>query len=147
MNKLLLFVLAIAAVGCATTSVDSMRAESRRLEDRAVEFYGQIKYEGDNSRRDRVSRDAQMLVESSRRLNRAIELRASSDQLISEFDIVSRDYDQLHKDLADAGYADQNRRVLEDFDRVTDAYRVVEGQFATRYSRVGYDSTRRPVRN
>jgi hypothetical protein len=65
--------------------------------------------------------------------------------LIAEFDVVSRDYEQLHQDLADAGYAEQNRRVLEDFDRVTDAYRVVESQFATRYSRVGYDATRRPV--
>jgi len=125
----------LAATACATTRVDPMRASSQRLEDRAGDFYAQIRYEGDNSRRDRISRDAQALSESARNLNAAVERRASSDQVAIEYDRVAKNYHRLQDDLADEGYAEQNRRVLEDFDRVTTAYRDVEAAFAERHAR------------
>jgi len=136
MGKIALACLAFVMVACGATRGDSLRVSSQRLEDRAAEFYSQIRYEGDNSRRDRVSRDAQALADSARSLNSAIERGLTRDQVREEFDRAARDYDRLQQDLADAGFADQNRRVLEDFDRVTDAYRDVESDFGARYSRV-----------
>jgi hypothetical protein len=135
-SSLALTCIAFAMVACATSRNDSMRASSQRLEDRASEFYSQIRYDGDNSRRDRVSRDAQALVDSARSLNNAVERGHTTEQVRVEFDRTVRDYDRLQQDMADAGFADQNRRVLEDFDRVTTAYRDVESAFGTRYSRV-----------
>ena len=126
---------ALTIAACATTRVDSMRASAQRLEDRSDEFYSQIRYTGDNSYRDRVSRDALALSEASRDLNRAVERRASSDQVALEYDRVVKNYRRLQDDLADEGYADQNRRVLEDFDRVTTAFRDVEAAFAERHAR------------
>jgi len=46
--------------------------------------------------------------------------------------LVADGYEQLHSRLADEGYADQNRHVLEDFDRVTAAYRSVEAGMSRR---------------
>jgi len=133
-NALVIGVVLLAAA-CATTRVDPLRASSQRLEDRTGDFYSQIRYEGDNSRRDRISRDAQALSESARGLNLAVERRASSDQVAIEYDRVAKNYHRLQDDLADEGYADQNRRVLEEFDRVTTAYRDVEAAFAQRHAR------------
>jgi uncharacterized membrane protein YccC len=136
LGSVVLALLAFVMVACATTRSDSLRISSQRLEDRASEFYSQIRYEGDNSRRDRVSRDAQALADSARSLNSAVDRGLTSEQVREKFDRASRDYDRLQQGLADAGFADQNRRVLEDFDRVTDAYRDVESAFGARYSRV-----------
>jgi hypothetical protein len=136
MSSVVLSCLAIVVVACAASRNDSMRASSQRLENRAGEFYSQVRYVGDISHRDRVSRDAQALADSSRDLNSAVEHGLASDQVRVEFDRAVRDYDRLQQDMADAGFADQNRRVLEDFDRVTAAYRDVESAFGTRYSRV-----------
>lgn len=134
-SNLLLACLAFAVVACATTRTDSMRDTSQRLEDRASEFYSQLRQDGDNRQRDKVSRDAQALAESARTLNRAVADRLPGDQVRIEYDRTARDYDRLHDELADAGYAELNRRVLEDFDRVTAAYRDVENAFGDRYAR------------
>lgn len=121
-------VLAMAA-GCATTS--SLHESTARLDDRASHFYSQLKYEGDDSRADRLSRDAQALASSAHDLSREVDRHASDSHGARErakdrFEAVSRDYDRLHEHLASEGYAEQNRRVLEDFDRVTEAFHSVE---------------------
>lgn len=127
-----LLCIAFALSACASTRVDSMRETSQRMEDRSREFYSQVRYDGDSSYRDRVSRGALALSESSRDLNRAVERRADSNRIAVEYDKVARDYRRLQDDLTDAGLADQNRRVLEDFDRVTSAYRDLQSAFEDR---------------
>ena len=103
-----------------------------RLENRAKEFYSSVRYQGDDSYRDRVSRDENDLVAAAHDLNRDVDRGAKSDR-------VAREYEQLHRDLADEGYAAQNRRVLEDFDRVTDAYRDLEATMTGQFARVDRD--------
>jgi hypothetical protein len=136
---LLAILLAVVAVGCATTS-DSLRTSSLRLEDRAQEFSTSVRYQGDDSYRDRVSRDADALAAAARDLNRAVDGGTSSERVRDEFDRVSREYERLQRDLADEGFATQNRRVLQDFDRVTDAYRGLQDAMDGRYARA--DRTR-----
>jgi len=41
------------------------------------------------------------------------------DDVEGEYRRVTDSYEELHSQLADEGYADQNRGVLKDFDRVT----------------------------
>src|SRR5262245_12045684 len=109
MNKWLhSLALAILAVGCATTS-DSLRSSSARLEDRTQEFYTSVRYQGDDSYRNRISKDADALVAATREFNREVSRGASSDKVRDEYDRIASEYDRLHKDLADEGYASQNR--------------------------------------
>jgi hypothetical protein len=56
----------------------------------------------------------------------------SRNDVEGEYRRVTDSYEQLHSQLADEGYADQNRRVLQDFDRVTAAYRDVEDGMSRR---------------
>jgi hypothetical protein len=56
----------------------------------------------------------------------------SRDDVESDYRRVTDSYEQVHSQLADEGYAEQNRRVLEDFDRVTAAYRDVEAGMSRR---------------
>lgn len=56
---------------------------------------------------------------------------------------MSDGYEQLLSQLADAGYAEQNRQVLEGFDRVTPAYRDVDAGMSRRRSREGTGTCRR----
>jgi hypothetical protein len=76
--------------------------------------------------RDRVSRDAEALAKAAHNLDRALDKDNSRADVKTEYRRVTDGYEQLHSQLADEGYADQNRQVLEDFDRVTAAYRNVE---------------------
>ena len=134
MNKILIC-LGLLVVGLRDYTVSNRCAKVLlRLEERSNEFYSQVRYDGDNSSRDKVSRDAQALTESARALNHAVDQRATRDKVAIEYDRVAQNYDRLHQDMADAGYADQNRRVLQDFDRVTEAYRIVESSFADRHA-------------
>jgi len=55
-----------------------------------------------------------------------VDQRDSRDDVQADYRRVSDNYEQLHSRLADAGYAEQNRQLLQDFDRVTNAYRDVE---------------------
>jgi hypothetical protein len=123
--------LAVLA-GCVTTA--SLRDSALRLDDRASHFYAQLRYEGDDSRADRLSRDAQALATSSHELSRAVDRDGPRDRAHDRFEQVARDYDRLHEHLAAEGYADQNRHVLEDFDRVTEAFRSVESAMGERHA-------------
>jgi hypothetical protein len=111
---------------CATTRTESLRASASRLDDASRHFASQIQYVRDDSRRGRVSGDAEALAKAAHNLDRALERGNSRDDVEGEYRRVTDSYEQLHSQLADQGYADQNRRVLEDFDRVTTAYRDVE---------------------
>lgn len=68
---------------------------------------------------DRVGRDAEALAKAARNVDRALDTGHSRDDVETEYRRVADGYEQLHSRLADEGYADQNRNVLEDFDRVT----------------------------
>ena len=120
--------------GCVTTA-DSLRTESLRLEDRSADFYAQIRYQGEDGYRDRISRDAQALTMSARDFNQAVAANAPREAIADRFSVVAASYDRLHQDLAAEGYADQNRQVLEEFDRVTAAYRDLEAAMGDRYAR------------
>ena len=64
--------------------------------------------------------------------DRAVNTGDSRDSIEAEYHRVSDGYEQLHSQLADRGYAEQNRQVLEGFDRVTAAYRDVEAGMSRR---------------
>jgi uncharacterized membrane protein YccC len=136
-------VLAVAA-GCATTA--SLHESTVRLDDRASHFYSQLRYEGDDSRANGLSRDAQALASSSHDLSREVDHDSSRDRAKDHFEAVARDYDRLHEHLASQGYAEQNKRVLEDFDRVTEAFHSVERSMGE-HPVHDYDRGRRASRN
>jgi hypothetical protein len=117
---------------CATNRTDSLRASASRLEDTSSRFSSEIQYQGDDSRRGRVSRDAGALAEAAHNFDRALDRGDSHDRVDDDYRRVTDGYDQLHAELADEGYAAQNREVLADFDRVTAAYRDVEGGMSRR---------------
>jgi hypothetical protein len=131
--------VACLLAACATTRTDSLRASASRLDDASSHFSSQIQYQGSDSRyqtndsryqsdsrRGPISRDAEALAQAAHDFNRAVDQRDSHDSVQADYRRVTDDYEQLHSRLADAGYADQNRQVLQDFDRVTNAYRDVE---------------------
>jgi hypothetical protein len=131
--------VACLLAACATTRTDSLRASASRLDDARSHFSSQIQYQGNDSRyqsndsryqsdsrRGPISRDADALAQAAHDFNRAVDQRDSHDSVQADYRRVTDDYEQLHSRLADAGYADQNRQVLQDFDRVTNAYRDVE---------------------
>jgi hypothetical protein len=117
---------------CATTRSESVRASASRLDDASRHFSSQIRYQRDDSRRGHVSRDAEALAKAAHNLDRALDRGNSRDDVEGEYRRVTDSYEQLHSQLADEGYADQNRRVLDDFDRVTAAYRDVEAGMSRR---------------
>jgi hypothetical protein len=117
---------------CVTTGTQSLRASASRLDDASRHFSSQIQYQGDDSRRGLVSRDAEALAKAAHNLERALDKGNSRDDVEDEYHRVTDSYERLHSQLADEGYADQNRRVLEDFDRVTAAYRDVEAGMSRR---------------
>lgn len=131
--------LACLLCACATTRTDSLRASAARLDDASSYFSSQIQYQGNDSRyqgndsryqgdrgRGPISRDAEALAHAAHDFNRAVDQRDSHDNVQVDYRLVSDNYAQLHSQLADAGYAEQNRKLLQDFDRVTNAYRDVE---------------------
>src|ERR1700730_8305742 len=108
---------------CATTRTESVRASASRLDDASRHFSSQIQYQRDDSRRGRVGRDAEALAKAAHDLDRALDKSNSRDNVEGEYRRVTDSYEQLHSQLADAGYADQNRRARRDFDLVVGAYR------------------------
>lgn len=110
---------------CATTRTESLRASASRLDDASSHFSSQILYQGGDSQRGRVSRDAQALAQAAHNFEHALDGGESRDTVAADYHRVANDYEQLHGQLADEGYAQQNRQALADFDRVTAAYRDV----------------------
>jgi len=111
---------------CATTGHDSLRASAVRLDDASNHFSAQIQYQGDDNRRTQLSRDAETMAKTAHNLDRALNNGDRRLDVEDEYRRVTDSYRQLHMQLADEGYADQNRQLLVDFDRVTAAYRSVE---------------------
>lgn len=77
-------------------------------------------------------------VAAGRDLDQAVSRGQSRAEVEDEYLRVRDSYEQLHSQLADEGYADQNRRVLEDFDRVTASYRKVEAAMNVRTANTRY---------
>jgi hypothetical protein len=117
---------------CATNRGQSLRESAARLDDASSHFSSQLQYQGDDSRRGRVSSDAQTLAQAARDFEHAVDRRESRENIDSDYHRVTDGYQQLHTQLADEGYADQNRQVLLDFDHVTAAYRDVEAGMSNR---------------
>jgi hypothetical protein len=118
--------MACLLVACATNRPQSLRESASRLDDASSHFSSEIQYQGDDSRRGRVSSDAKTLAQATRNLDHALDRRESRDNVDADYHRVTEGYEQLHTQLADEGYAEQNRQLLADFDRVTAAYRDVE---------------------
>ena len=120
--------VACLLVACVTNRPQSLRESASRLDDASSHFSSQIQYQGDDSRRGRVSSDAKTLAQAAHNLDHALNLNShdSRDNVDADYHRVTDGYQQLHTQLADEGYAEQNRQVLADFDRVTAAYRDVE---------------------
>src|SRR6185312_13970683 len=124
--------VACLLAACATTRTDPLRASASRLDDASSYFSSQMQYQSNDSRyhgdsrRGPISRDAEALAHAAHDFNRAVDQRDSRDDVQADYRRVSDNYEQLHSRLADAGYAEQNRQLLQDFDRVTNAYRDVE---------------------
>ncbi len=125
-------VAALMLTACVTERHETLRTSVARLDDASSHFSTEIQYQGDDNRRDRVSRDAEVLARSVRKLNRDLIAGETRAQLDDDYRSVADNYDQLHMQLADEGYAEQNRHVLEDFDRVTLAYRDVQSAMTLR---------------
>ena len=121
----------VLSVACAT-SRESLRTSASRLDDVSSRFSSQLQYQGDDNRRGLVSRDAETLARAAHNFDRALNKGDSRDSVDADYHRVMDGYDQLHSQLADAGYAGQNRQVLEGFDRVTAAYRDVEAGMGRR---------------
>jgi uncharacterized membrane protein YccC len=117
---------------CATNRPQSLRESASRLDDACSHFSAQIHYQGDDSRRGRVSSDAEALAQAAHNLDHALDKRDSRDNVDADYHRVTEGYQRLHTQLADEGYASQNRQVLGDFDRVTAAYRDVEAGMSRR---------------
>ncbi len=117
---------------CATTRSQSLRESASRLDDASSHFSSQIQYQGNDDYRGRVSRDAETLAEAARSLDHALNEGDSRDSVDADYHRVSYGYEQLQGRLADQGYAEQNRQVLADFDRVTSAYRDVQAGMGQR---------------
>lgn len=138
--------VACLLAACVTTRTDSLRASASRLDDASSHFSSQIRYQDNDgryrdddsrnqgdSRRGPMSRDAEALAQAAHDFNRAVDQRDPHDSVQGDYRRVTDDYEQLHSRLADAGYAEQNRQLLQDFDRVTNAYRDVEAGMGRQY--------------
>jgi hypothetical protein len=132
--RALLSVCAAACLltACVTTGHESLRASAARLNDASSHFSAQLQYQGDDSRRGLLSRDAEALAKAAHNLDRVLSNGNTRLDVEDEYRRVSDNYEQLHVQLADEGYAAQNRQVLTDFDRVTTAYRNVEAAMGLR---------------
>jgi uncharacterized membrane protein YccC len=124
--------VACLLVACATDRTQVLRESASRLDDASSRFSSQIQYQGDDDRRGRVSGDAVTLAQAAHDLEHALDRRDSRDNVDADYQRVTQGYQQLHAQLADEGYAEQNRQVLADFDRVTAAYRDVEAGMSGR---------------
>ena len=124
--------LTVMLSGCVTDRHESLRVSASRLDDASSHFVAQIRYQGDDSRRDRLSRDAEVMARAAHQLD--VDLTRGEPRATVEDDYrrVEESYEVLHRQLADEGLADQSRRVLEDFDRVTTAYRDVQSSMVLR---------------
>ena len=125
-------VAAILLAACVTNRAESLRTSAARLDEASSQFSAQIHYQGDERSRDRVSRDAEALARAAHNFDQALLKGETRAEVEDEYRRVADNYEQLHEQLAAEGYAAQNRRVLEDFDRVTAAYRKVELAMGTR---------------
>src|ERR1700719_1215851 len=90
---------------CVTTRTESLRASASRLDDASSHFSSEIQYQGDDSRRGRVSRDADALAQAAHNLDHAVVEGDSRDNLQADYHRVTDRYEQLHDQLANEGYA------------------------------------------
>jgi hypothetical protein len=129
---------AILLAACVTDRAQSLRTSAAHLDDASSEFSAEIRHQGDDSSRDLVSRDAEALAKAAHNFDQALSRGDSRAEVADEYRRVVDNYEQLHERLAAEGYAAQNRRVLEDFDRVTVAYRQVSAAMDDRVASTRY---------
>ena len=131
-------VAAILLAACVTDRAESLRVSAAHLADASSDFSAQIRHQDDDSSRDLVSRDAEALAKAAHNFDQALNRGESRAEVEDEYRRVADNYERLHEQLAAEGYAAQNRRVLEDFDRVTVAYRRVSAVMDTRVASTRY---------
>lgn len=111
---------------CVTERHDVLRSSAASLDRASDHFVKQIHYRGYDSHRERLNRDAEILARSAHKLDVDVDLGESRPLLAEDYRHVEESYDELHRQLADEGYAEQDHMVLEDFDRVSSAYHDVQ---------------------
>lgn len=129
--------LAALLSACVTERHDALRSSAARLDRASEHFVAQIRYQGNDVRRDRLSRDAEVMARYAHKLDADVDRGEPHAVLADDYRQVEDSYEALHRQLADEGYAEQNRMVLEDFDRVTTAYRDVQSAMVTRTADTG----------
>lgn len=122
--------LALSLSACVTDRHDSLRMSASRLDDASSHFFEQIRYQGDDSTRDHISRDAEAMARTSHKLDEDLNHHERRSYIEDDYRRVQESYDELHRQLADEGYAEQNRPVLEAFDRITTTYHGVQAAFS-----------------
>ena len=134
-RKLSLLIGCIATLSaisaCVTNRHEALYSAADRLDRSSAHFVSQIRYQGDDSRRDRLSRDAEALARYARKFDVDVRQSESRSLLADDYHQVEDGYEELHRQLADEGYAAQDHLVLEDFDRVTSAYHDVQAAMVT----------------
>ena len=80
-----------------------------------------IRYQGNDRRWGPIGRDAQALAQAARDLDRVVNQRELRDSGEADYERVTDDCEQVHSRLTEQGYAEQNRQVLQESDRVTSA--------------------------
>lgn len=128
--------LALTLSACVTDRHESLRMSASRLDDASSHFFSQIRYQGDDSVRDHISRDAEAMARTSHKLDQDLNDHERRSYIEDDYRQVQESYDELHRQLADEGYAEQNRRVLQDFDRITTTYHDVQAAFSVRNAAV-----------
>jgi hypothetical protein len=78
------------------------------------------------------------MAKAAHNFNLALSKGNSHAQVEDEYRGVTESYGVLHSQLAEEGYAGQDRRVLEDFDRVTATFRNVESALSHRTADARY---------
>jgi hypothetical protein len=124
--------VALLFSACATTRTESLQTSASKLDAASSQFATQVRYQGDDTKRGRVSRDAEAMAKSAHNLSLSVGKGDTRAKVEDEYRRVTDSYGLLHSQLAEEGYAAQDRRVLEDFDRVTTTYRNVEAAMGRR---------------
>jgi len=121
---------------CVTDRHESLRVAASRLDDASSHFLAQVQAPAVDTRHDRLSRDAELMARASHKLDVDISRGETRAALEEDYRQVEDSYEELHRQLTDEGLADQSRRVLEEFDRVTTAYRDVQSSMVLRTAEV-----------
>jgi hypothetical protein len=122
-------VLALAAVGCATTG-GSLTNSAERLENSAMDLSAEARRDADG---DDYARDAEEFAREARDFRQVVEDRDSDkDDVADAFRDLSKQYHALRDEVDDADSSDARA----EFKDVTEAYLDIEREMGAHRDRV-----------